>query len=60
MTEDDYDYGVRLTDGTMYLKDVSLDYAQNEAADYNTWSAPLTTHSARVVRAPIRDWEEFE
>jgi hypothetical protein len=60
MTEDDYDYGVRLSDGSMLLEDVSLDYALSKFFQYNMFERDRTHLYPTVVRAPARVWEEFE
>jgi hypothetical protein len=60
MTEDDYDYGVRLSDGSMWEEDISRDFAEAEAGAYNQFNGQLSKLHATVVRAPARVWEEVE
>jgi hypothetical protein len=60
MTEDDYDYGVRLSDGTMWEEDISRDFAETEARAYNYFNGQLSELRAVAVRALARVWEEFE
>jgi hypothetical protein len=60
MTEDDYKYGVRLSDGTMWDECYGYDHAKHEADKYNRlYGGPAKRH-ATVVRAPAVVWEEFE